>query len=311
MKEEVNFVALKDEAIIVKFGCLENKSRILNLMPWLFDNCLFSMMPFVKDKVIDSYEFNISPFWLRIYNIPLEYMDRQTALDVGKAIDKCGGSSQKWTRSAIVFFVLNTFLMVFSWRVGHEILPTNSKIASIRPTMNLDCQRCGAERETLIHAIKDYPTARETLVCGGLDDRLVRNEFDRCIGWLEAAMRILDKSHGGLHYSCLELVEQQKQFYFPRWKKPAQGVIKINVDAAIDEERMGLGVIVRDKDGFVLGGYGSIKDTTFNSDWPKIMAIEEGVILAKNMNLERVKILCLLGSVQRMFSDNCRILRQR
>ncbi|KAL1182126.1 hypothetical protein V6Z11_A02G097800 [Gossypium hirsutum] len=101
------------------------------------------------------------------------------------------------------------------------------------------------------------------------------------------------------------------QPFIRRWKKPAQGVIKINVDAAIDEERMGLGVIVRDKDGFVLGGYGSIKDTTFNSDWPKIMAIEEGVILAKNMNLERVKILCLLGSVQRMFSDNCRILRQR
>ncbi|KAK5846910.1 hypothetical protein PVK06_003211 [Gossypium arboreum] len=61
-KEEVNFVALKDEAIIVKFGCLEDRSRILNLMPWLFDNCLFSMMPFIKDKEIDSYDFNISPF---------------------------------------------------------------------------------------------------------------------------------------------------------------------------------------------------------------------------------------------------------
>ncbi|MBA0599604.1 hypothetical protein Gorai_005815 [Gossypium raimondii] len=32
-KEEVNFVALKEGAIIVKFGCLEDKSRILNLSP--------------------------------------------------------------------------------------------------------------------------------------------------------------------------------------------------------------------------------------------------------------------------------------
>ncbi|MBA0587737.1 hypothetical protein Gorai_000859 [Gossypium raimondii] len=85
-KEEVNFVALKEDAIIVKFGSMEDRSRILNLTPWLFDNCLFAMVPFVKGKDIDTYEFNLSPFWLRVYNIPLEYMDRQTALDVGNAI---------------------------------------------------------------------------------------------------------------------------------------------------------------------------------------------------------------------------------
>ncbi|KAK5794651.1 hypothetical protein PVK06_035890 [Gossypium arboreum] len=85
-KEEVNFVALKVGDIILKFVCLEDRSRILNLMPWLFDNCLFSMMPFVKDKDIDTYEFNMSPFWLRVYNVPLEYIDCQTVLDVGKVI---------------------------------------------------------------------------------------------------------------------------------------------------------------------------------------------------------------------------------
>ncbi|MBA0573625.1 hypothetical protein Golob_000891, partial [Gossypium lobatum] len=40
-KKEVDFVALKEGVIIVKFGCLEDRSRILNLMPWLFDRCLF------------------------------------------------------------------------------------------------------------------------------------------------------------------------------------------------------------------------------------------------------------------------------
>ncbi|KAH1064177.1 hypothetical protein J1N35_029164 [Gossypium stocksii] len=47
-KEEINFIALKEEVIIVKFRCLEDRSRILNLIPWLFDNCLFSMLPFIK-----------------------------------------------------------------------------------------------------------------------------------------------------------------------------------------------------------------------------------------------------------------------
>ncbi|MBA0876215.1 hypothetical protein Goshw_030171 [Gossypium schwendimanii] len=85
-KYEVNFVALNEEVIMVKFGYVEDRNRILNMMPWLFDNCLFAMLPFVKDKELETYEFNFSSFWLRIYNIPLEYMERQIAIDVGKAI---------------------------------------------------------------------------------------------------------------------------------------------------------------------------------------------------------------------------------
>ncbi|KAK5782901.1 hypothetical protein PVK06_037406 [Gossypium arboreum] len=85
-KEEVDFVALNDKIIIVKFWCVEDRSRILNLTPCLFDNCLFSMLSFVKGKDINTYEFNLSSFWLRVYNVPLEFMDRATALDVGKAI---------------------------------------------------------------------------------------------------------------------------------------------------------------------------------------------------------------------------------
>ncbi|MBA0788525.1 hypothetical protein Gotri_027574 [Gossypium trilobum] len=85
-KEEVDFVSLKEGVIIVKFGCLEDRSRILNLMPWLFDRCLFVMVPFEKGKNFGSYEFCLSPFWLRVYSLPLELMDRQMALNIGNAI---------------------------------------------------------------------------------------------------------------------------------------------------------------------------------------------------------------------------------
>ncbi|PPD83801.1 hypothetical protein GOBAR_DD19271 [Gossypium barbadense] len=87
-KEEVDFVALKEGPVIVKFGCIEDSSRILNLSPWLFDRCLFSMVLFEKGKEIDLYEFWMSPFWLRVYNIPIELMDRRTALDIGNAIEE-------------------------------------------------------------------------------------------------------------------------------------------------------------------------------------------------------------------------------
>ncbi|KAA3477524.1 reverse transcriptase [Gossypium australe] len=108
-KEEVNFVAMNNEVIIVKFGYLENRSRILNLMPWNFDNCLFSMVPFVKGKAIDSYDFHMSPFWLRVFNIPLELMNRKIALDLGKAIEKTNSDEENvstlqygnWLRAVI------------------------------------------------------------------------------------------------------------------------------------------------------------------------------------------------------------------
>ncbi|MBA0572166.1 hypothetical protein Golob_002524, partial [Gossypium lobatum] len=54
-KEEVNFVALNEGVTLVKFE-------------------------------LDEYAFNITPFWIRIYNIPIEQMDRQVAIDMGKAI---------------------------------------------------------------------------------------------------------------------------------------------------------------------------------------------------------------------------------
>ncbi|PPD74644.1 hypothetical protein GOBAR_DD28427 [Gossypium barbadense] len=57
-KEDVNFVVLEEGAILVKFDNIEDRKRA----------------------------FNFTLFWVRIFNIPLEYMDRQVAMDVGKAI---------------------------------------------------------------------------------------------------------------------------------------------------------------------------------------------------------------------------------
>ncbi|KAG8501167.1 hypothetical protein CXB51_003277 [Gossypium anomalum] len=38
------------------------------------------------------------------------------------------------------------------------------------------------------------------------------------------------------------------------WRKPIQGVIKINFDATITGNKMSYGLVARDHDGFVLGG---------------------------------------------------------
>ncbi|KAK5776437.1 hypothetical protein PVK06_044396 [Gossypium arboreum] len=38
------------------------------------------------------------------------------------------------------------------------------------------------------------------------------------------------------------------------WKKPDQGVVKINFDASPNGRKMSFGLVARDHDGFVLGG---------------------------------------------------------
>ncbi|KAA3467043.1 reverse transcriptase [Gossypium australe] len=83
-------------------------------------------------------------------------------------------------------------IRIFCWRIGHEILPTYKKIAAIRKEFKTDCPRCGAGEETLLHALKDCPIAREILVMGGIDSSLLEGNFTQCIDRIEEVMRVLD-----------------------------------------------------------------------------------------------------------------------
>ncbi|MBA0580753.1 hypothetical protein Gorai_022958 [Gossypium raimondii] len=58
------------------------------------------------------------------------------------------------------------------------------------------------------------------------------------------------------------------------------------MDATIQEGRVGLGVIARDNEGFMLGR-GCLKETMMNSAWAELMATEE-LIMAKSLNLKKV-----------------------
>ncbi|MBA0645264.1 hypothetical protein Goklo_013385 [Gossypium klotzschianum] len=51
---------------------------------------------------------------------------------------------------------------------------------------------------------------------------------------------------------------------------------------------MGFGVIAREYEGFVVGGCGGSKESTLNSEWAELLALEEGVQLARKLKLQRV-----------------------
>lgn len=85
-KEPVCFVALDEKMFLVKFRRIEDRERILNMSPWLFDQCLISLVPFEKNKDHKDYNFSLVPYWIRIFNVPLENMNKQVALELARAV---------------------------------------------------------------------------------------------------------------------------------------------------------------------------------------------------------------------------------
>ncbi|MBA0746912.1 hypothetical protein Gogos_009385, partial [Gossypium gossypioides] len=72
-----------------------------------------------------------------------------------------------------------------------------------------------------------------------------------------------------------------------KWEKPPCGFAKINFDATVSNEKMGYGVIVRDADGFVLGGSGGFKETVIDIEWAELIAFEESVKVAGDLNISK------------------------
>ncbi|KAG8491289.1 hypothetical protein CXB51_014550 [Gossypium anomalum] len=162
-------------------------------------------------------------------------------------------------------------ICVCAWRLGHDLLPTNAKISSIRQNFRMDCPRCGASVETLIQALKDYPTAHAILTLGGLDGRLLNKDYLYCVDWLEDAMLVLPLTPA-----------------VQKWEKPPVGSVKINVDATVLNNKTGFKVIIRDCDGFVLGGGSGFKKDLMTTEWMELYAFEEGLNLARSLDIDNV-----------------------
>ncbi|MBA0754628.1 hypothetical protein Gogos_022354 [Gossypium gossypioides] len=175
--------------------------------------------------------------------------------------------------------------------MGHELLPTKDKIASIRQTNNRECFRYGEKRETLVHALKDCLNAKAILTIGGLDGRIINSDLSSCIDWLEKLMRILDKKamidfitilwnnwnnrnnmlFQGNEEAAWVIWERakilSKEFRIHnminrpilpphmvdnKWEKPPTKKVKINFDAVIINDKIGFGVLACDFKGFVM-----------------------------------------------------------
>ncbi|KAA3472878.1 Ribonuclease H-like superfamily protein [Gossypium australe] len=150
-------------------------------------------------------------------------------------------------------------ICIFCWRLGHDILPTYEKIASIRSDFNSIFPRCGNDKKTLIHALKDCPKARVVLEYGGFNNILLEGVNTRIFRGAEEEAKVIWEKASALNqefwiYNLVEVPMLPKTRMDTKWKKPTLGVIKINVDATAKDKEVSFGLVARDSDGFVLGG---------------------------------------------------------
>ncbi|KAH1098178.1 hypothetical protein J1N35_015099 [Gossypium stocksii] len=135
-----------------------------------------------------------------------------------------------------------------------------------------ECPRCRSGDEMVIHALRNCPKAQSVLVVGGFNNRLFTKEYEFCIDWLEDSMRLFDRKAFEDFTTILWNIWNDRNNAIlggvPRdckWEKPSEGVAKVNVDASVKENRVGLGIILRDSYGFVLCGRAIFIDKAANS----------------------------------------------
>ncbi|MBA0706303.1 hypothetical protein Golax_018421 [Gossypium laxum] len=90
---------------------------------------------------------------------------------------------------------------------------------------------------------------------------------------LEGQVTNLEESMGSVK-ETLEIGDTKK------WERPSKGIFKINFDATVNDNRMGYGVIIRDGDGFVLGGGGDFNEGRFSILEAECIALERSIEVA-------------------------------
>ncbi|XVE92558.1 hypothetical protein REPUB_Repub01dG0108000 [Reevesia pubescens] len=74
---EVSF--LEENLFLFKFESVKDKHRILDRAPWSFDKSLLMLMDYDGNLRACDYVFNRVAFWIRLYSVPLKWMNKEFA----------------------------------------------------------------------------------------------------------------------------------------------------------------------------------------------------------------------------------------
>jgi hypothetical protein len=77
---------LGENIFLFTFFQAGGRKKAVETGPWMFEKDLLVMEEFVASKMIDEYEFDKIPIWVRVFKLPLGMMDYETAETIGNRI---------------------------------------------------------------------------------------------------------------------------------------------------------------------------------------------------------------------------------
>ncbi|KAM0913962.1 hypothetical protein ACQ4PT_011819 [Festuca glaucescens] len=80
---------MRRNVFLFTFGQASGKRRALEEGPWLVGKDILVLEDFVDNKTLDEYEFCFFQIWVRVSNLPLGRMNRETVELMGKAMGEC------------------------------------------------------------------------------------------------------------------------------------------------------------------------------------------------------------------------------
>ena len=84
----VQISEIEEELFLVEFGDENDKKKVLDMCPWSYEKQLILIQEYVGELTSKEIEVKWAPFWVQIYNLPLNNRKKET----GWAIGSCLGS---------------------------------------------------------------------------------------------------------------------------------------------------------------------------------------------------------------------------
>ncbi|MBA0568743.1 hypothetical protein Golob_006213 [Gossypium lobatum] len=122
------------------------------------------------------------------------------------------------------------------------------------------CHQGGLRNETIIHALRDCPKAQAILSFGGLDGCLLNYPYESCLIGLKTL----------LTYLILRHLRISSQSYGMFGMVATMHCFRVRGMMLVLDSIVGIGIIVRDHNGFVLGCRMVFLDYKMNVEWAKV-----------------------------------------
>lgn len=103
---QVIFQAVQEHLWIFEFSDGDDKRRVMEGRPWLFDRYILILNEFDGSKAPTQMEFLHSPLWVQVHDMPLIYMSKEVGRKISSSLGEClevdvagnGGGWGRWLR---------------------------------------------------------------------------------------------------------------------------------------------------------------------------------------------------------------------